>query len=318
MVEFRPAFAAAFTALACAAMPAQTQIQIDPRATFYRTNNDSASPAPAIPLTQLGVAPGQWLEIRTVGGFSHMQNYPDVNRNLTGVFSSSATLLSESLLNRVPGAIAAGPIYEPNVATWSGGLPMNIAEDFVACVFDRGNGVAVKVPAGATHVFVCVMDSRYDDNTDPNGDYAVVFTPLSAPGLPGTGEHLVLATGVNGPATVQPEIKNVSGAANVAIELQEPFDLLDPTLWFLVVDVIATGSPPNSLLPNVFIGPGPLTFVLTQGTASAAPMLLGSYLLQVPAGFNGITIVVQGVVLDLTMTRNGWYETSNAHQLRLM
>ncbi len=37
------------------------------------------------------------------------------------------------------------------------------------------------VPKGATHLFLGPLDSLYDDNTDPNGDYSVRITTVPVP-----------------------------------------------------------------------------------------------------------------------------------------
>jgi hypothetical protein len=70
-----------------------------------------------------------------------------------GVFSSSATLLANNILNRIVDAIDAGvDISTPN--SFVGGASTNIAEDFLFT-----NTLLVSVPTGATYVFLASMDS---------------------------------------------------------------------------------------------------------------------------------------------------------------
>ena len=86
LLSFVPLLLPAFAA-------AQVQIPVNPRATYLRTENDpSAVPAPAIPLSALGVSAGQWLSITTVGAYADGGG-SDTNRHLVCLFSSNPTLL---------------------------------------------------------------------------------------------------------------------------------------------------------------------------------------------------------------------------------
>ncbi len=152
-------------------------LQLNPAATYLRTNSDPAPPAVAYELATLGVAPGDRIELRRMGLWD---NGPagDQFSTLIGIFSGSSTLLANNELHRVPDAVAAGvPVVMG--PTYFGNLPTDIPEDFVISTAAYPSGVVcVTVPPGATHVFFSVMDSLYYDNVDPNADWGVMVTLL--------------------------------------------------------------------------------------------------------------------------------------------
>jgi len=169
---------------------------LDPRRTFLRTNNDTPQPPLVLDLAPLGAVPGTWLRIGTAGAYAYIAGGADNHRNLMGVFSADAQLLATTAPHRVPGAIAAGPAFV-SAATYYGALATDIAQDFLASRLGWADSVLVEVPPGASRLFLGKHD-RYVDNHDPNGDFAAVVTVLATPGLPGTGEHVELRSGLGG------------------------------------------------------------------------------------------------------------------------
>lgn len=295
---------------------AQVQIPVNPRATYLRIENDPlAVPSPGIPLNALGVAPGQWLSISVTGSYSDGGG-ADTQENLACLFSSSVTLLPNApgLLNRVPGAVAAGPAVVTGPTYW-GNLPTDVPQDFVAAREAWANGTLVKVPAGATHVFVAVNDPSYTflgNNADPNNDYFVVFTPATPPLLHGTKEHCELRTGVNGAATASPEVKQANAFATVSGEIHQRFGVSGNEIYLLGANVYATaGAPPVGPLPDIHMG---TSFVLVQvGIVAATPGLWSFF---VPPGHAGTTLILQGFFLS-SGARNGLLECSDAHRIEL-
>jgi len=165
-------------------------VTFDPRATYLLTNIDpNAQPAEVLDLAAFGISPGQTITLTSVGVifFCDPQYCPQEFRPGVGaVFSSSSTLLSSNVLNRVPGAIAAGTpwVSQP---TYFGGLSTDIGEDFR--VFDP---TSVTVPAGAKYLFLGIDDQYFGDNSDPNGDFHVTLqTPVPEP-----SSLLLLASGL--------------------------------------------------------------------------------------------------------------------------
>ena len=178
---------AAFVTLAPAARA--IDIAINTKWAFiHASNSDSALNAVPIALASIGVAPGDRIELARLGDWD---NGPggDVFGNLIAVFSASATLLPQSNLNRVVDAIEAGVDYA-TAPTYSGSEPTDVPTDFViqGAAFPTG-AICVIVPAGATHLFVAVPDSLYEDNSDPDGDFAVRILLLDdcAADLDGSG-----------------------------------------------------------------------------------------------------------------------------------
>ncbi len=297
-------------------LTAQVQIPINPRATYLITNNDPASvPSPGIPLSALGTGPGQWLRIATTGAYSDGGG-GDSNNNLVCVFSSSLTLLptSPGVQNRVPGAIAAGPSM-PTAVTYYGGQVTDIPQDFAVARDGWSNGILLQVPAGATHIFLAVNDANYSfygNNADPNSDYFAVFTPSSAPTLPGTGEHCELRTGINGTPTATPDVKQANPFTTLGVEVRQMFGASTGELFVLGATTFPTGgAPPVGPLPNVHMGTG---YLLVQvGVMTAQP---GQWSLFVPPGYAGTSIALQGFFLSST-ARNGLLSSSVAHRIEL-
>jgi hypothetical protein len=297
-------------------LAAQTQIPVNPRATYLRIENDpSAVPAPGIPLVALGVSPGSWLNITTTGNYSDGGG-ADNQRGLTAVFSSNVNLLPQSpgLVNRVPGAIAAGPRVTTPI-TYYGALATDIPQDFFVSANSWSNGTLVRVPVGATHIFVSVLDANYGyfgNNADPNSNFVAVFQAASAPALHGTKEHCELRTGVNGTATATPEVKQASPFATVSAEVHQRFGVSDNQVYLLGANLFATGgAPPVGPLPDVHMG---TSFVLVQyGITTANPGLWSFF---IPPGYPGTTMILQGFFLDGS-SRNGFLDCSDAHRIEL-
>ena len=294
-------------------LPAQTfTFPLNPRATFLRTNNDSPVAPLVLDLAGLGVTPGTWVRIGSTGGFRYISGGADGFRALVGVFSASSTLLATNVQQRVPGAIAAGPAY-PSANTFSGGLPMDIPQDFFCARNGWSDSVVVEVPSGATHLFLGVHDSLYNDNSDPNGDHAAVVTVLPTPPLPGTGEHLELRGAVNATPAFAPSLHQAPAGSLMQVELLQPVGFADGATFALFADVFPTGSASGSLLPRLW-SDDPI--VLLVGTVPSTPGWTLPVSIQVPPGLLGTTLLLQAGA-EVPTARNGWYETTTAHRFEL-
>lgn len=158
--------AEALTLALCCACTAAT-IKVDPKQTFLRTNSDPASASVPIVIAALGFKPGEVVLVQRLGDFRAGTSYSDVSVSMAALFSGSATLLPSTERHRVPDAIDAGAdVVTPK--TYHGSLDTDIPEDFLV-----SDGAIVRIPPGATHLFVCPYDSRFYDNTDPDNDYEV-------------------------------------------------------------------------------------------------------------------------------------------------
>lgn len=300
-----------FAALTSGAF-AQSTFSLDPRSTFYRTQNDAPTPPLVLTLASLGAAPGQWLLLQTTGAFININGGPDNYRALTAVFSSSSTVLGTSLQHRVPGAIAAGPSFTGGT-TWIGNLPMDIPEDFFVSRYQWGDYVRVEVPAGATHLLIATLDSLYLDNVDPNGDWDLAITVLPTPALPGTGENLELRTGVSATPSLSPEVKLAGAGTTMSAEVRDALGLCADNFYAIVGDTMATGGTAPSLLPRLWADD---LVLLASGIVPATQGWVATWSMVTPPGLLGVTLIVQGGAVNFG-ARNGLFETSTAHRFEL-
>lgn len=292
-----------------AAATAQTWTwSLDPRAAYVRTNNDSPVAPLVVNLGSLGIAAGDWLSVGSQGTFRYINGGQDNYRSLCAVFSSNATLLATNVQQRVPGAIAAGPSF-PSGNTFSGSLPMDIPQDFFVSRNLWSDHVEVQVPAGATHLFIGVHDSLFNDNVDPNGDYGVVITKLVAPTFGGTGEHIEMKAAVNGTPARFPDMHLAPPGSTITTELDYPLGFIDGELYLFLADVTAIGAPVPNPLPGLY---SQNLILLKAGVLPTTPNFTDTWTLPVAAGFAGTAVFVQCVALS-SIARNGLFVSSNAH-----
>jgi hypothetical protein len=151
---------------------------VRPKSTFYRTANDpNAQPPrffnPALLPSSDATKP---LTIEVFGDY-RSQGAGDIDgRNkMHGVFTRTTTVLATTLQRRLPDAvpvctnsILTGPTYHQGLAT-------DIPEDFR---FPGGTVVkiTIAIPAGARYVALCVPDTYYGDNDDPDDDLWIRFS----------------------------------------------------------------------------------------------------------------------------------------------
>ena len=156
-------------------------------ATYLRANGEVPYNAGAIDIIAAGYSPGQTVYLSRVGQWD--EGGP-LMYGLCAVFSSSNALLPSPLLNRVPGAISAGPTWtSPN--TMIGNLPTDIAEDFMVCNNSgTANGIMVTIPAGANYIFCTVPDSFFFGNNNA----PELYLKISA--VPEPATYLVFAAGI--------------------------------------------------------------------------------------------------------------------------
>lgn len=285
---------------------------LNPRATYLRTNQDQPAAPLVLDLASIGAPAGTWLRVGTTGGFRYVNGGQDGFQSLCGVFSSNSTLLATNVQQRVPGAIAAGPSF-PSANTYIGGLPMDVPQDFYCSRNAWADSTVVQVPAGATHLFLGVHDSLYNDNVDPNGDYAAVVSLAPTPAQPGTGEHLELRCSTGGATTSFPDAHTAAPNAPMLAEVHHPIGFVDGSIYVVLGDVIATGAPAPNLVPGLWVDE---LIVLQFGLVPSTPGWFATWTANAPAGFAGTTILVQAGALT-TLARNGTFETTNAHRFEL-
>ncbi|MBX3464874.1 MAG: hypothetical protein KF830_17030 [Planctomycetes bacterium] len=295
-------------AFASAVLAQSWTFPMSPRATYLRTNQDSPLPPVVVDLAALGLAPGQWLRIGSTGAFRHITGGQDNSRALSAVFSGSAALLPANVQQRVVDAIAAGPDFLSG-PTYHGSLPTDVPQDFFCSRTGWDDRIDVQVPAGATHLFLGTHDSLFNDNVDPNGDWGAVVTLLPPPLLPGTGEHLVLRSAVDGVPAAAPVVHVAPPGSTLLVELGYPLGLLDGEIYALIADVAPTGGP----LPNPLPGLWSWNLILLQaGILPPIPGWTDSWSMVATADFPGTTVIVQGAALS-ARARNGVFVSTAAH-----
>src|SRR5690606_6170559 len=127
-----------------------------------------------VPLAAVGSGAGQLLSIRVTGHYQINGLGGDTQTPLIAVFSSNGTLLPDGQQYRLPGALAAGPSHT-SANAYYGNLVTDIPQDFIISRTSWDNGLVVRVPVGATYVFVATTSSHYGNHSDPNSNFAVVF-----------------------------------------------------------------------------------------------------------------------------------------------
>lgn len=144
-------------------VPPAFRTHIDPRATFLRTCSDTVPDAIPISLSDIGLLPGDTVFLRNTGTWIFTSE-GDVSSGLWGVFSGSDILLPASQQARVRDAIGMDISGGLSGRTYFCATPIDVPEAFF---ISTNAPVKVRVPTGATHLFVATVDSFYTDNSDP-------------------------------------------------------------------------------------------------------------------------------------------------------
>ena len=311
-----PLGALSLAALALAApAAAQTVIPLSPMATFYRTNQDPfATDAFSIPIQFFGVQAGDWLKLRCVGNWNSGPS-GDVLQDLVGCFASSGTLQPNTVQQRVSGIAAGTSFTLPAGGTAIGNLPMEIGEDFWISRTGFVTEVTVRVPAGGTDLFVCVPDTFYGDNSDPDANLGVEITLIPPSAHPGTGEDSELGSSINGAALDTVDTKTAVAGDVIHAAVRSPLDTQAGNFCVIVADVQATGNTPVGPLPNTWFGLSAVIALPFTVLPSGAPS--PSLNVHVPAGFAGLSLWLQGGTVWTQGARNGLFTATNAHEIRL-
>jgi len=202
------------------------EIQIDPSRTYLHVSNDNVGPSMPIDLSEYGIEPGDQIELTRLGDFDNGGS-GSAGLGMIGVFSENDTILSGDQSQRVPGALGAGGDHT-TPSTYYGDETTDIPEDFlVANNTGEKVNVTVTVPEGAEYVTVAARDSLYEDNSDPDGDFAVRITVVSEGGGDGSTDRV----GISAPSDISPgssftvdvSVEDDGGAT--VVEFNAPFSL---------------------------------------------------------------------------------------------
>ncbi|MGE3173476.1 MAG: hypothetical protein AB7O97_12700 [Planctomycetota bacterium] len=184
--------------------------------------------------------------------------------------------------------------------------------------------VAGTAPPGTVRVDVLLLfiqplvgvgSAHFDD---------VEFTLQAGGGTyPGSGEDLVLATGIGGAvATPGADVKVASGGSMLEFNVSSPGGTYSLSGFYLLGDLFPTGAPPVPPLPSIWLGIGTY-FTLVDGSPRlfVGQPLIGpnggtSTFVVAPNGFAGTSLMIQGIVISPS-AQNGIYAATNAHEIRL-
>ena len=222
-------------------------------------------------------------------------------------------MLPESgFLHRLPDAITAGPRIGTGPSFY-GSQPTDVPADFVISHPLWTDQVFVEVPPNATHLIVGTHDSYYADNNDPDSDFGLVVALIATPTLPGTGEHLVLRSGIGAPAASGASVHVAAPGTTMAVEMEYLTGMIPGSPYLFVADVVASGSPIQPLLPRLWVQN---LFIVHWGVLVNTPGFTDSWSLTAPPGLAGVSLNVQAGALS-SVARNGLYLTTDAHQFVL-
>ena len=152
--------------LAMAAFSSANLFLINSPATYLFANGETPFFDIPVDLNANGFFAGQTVLLSRAGSYNETGGPTPTAFGLSAVFSSNNVLLPSTFLNRIPGAIAAGPGWtSPN--TLIGNLSTDIAQDFhVDNMTGTANGITLVIPTGALWIFASAEDNFFSDNNN--------------------------------------------------------------------------------------------------------------------------------------------------------
>jgi hypothetical protein len=165
-----------FLILTAHSTKADTIVVVNVAATYLGTSADpDAQNTIPVSLSSLGLEPGDEISMQAFGDFCYYEpncfKFIVPPSPILGLFSTSSTLLSSSLLNRVPGAIGGVGTPVSSWTTFYGNLPTDIPQDFL--IPQIPGSTEITIPAGANFLFLSVFDTLYGDNVDRDQEVGV-------------------------------------------------------------------------------------------------------------------------------------------------
>lgn len=170
---------ASLAVLSAAAVGSPTLFLVNSQASYLLASGETPANALAVDLNANGFFAGQTVIISRAGAFNHGGTSP-YRYGMSALFSSSNVILPSTLLNRVPGAIDAGPDWtSPN--TFNGNMPTDIAEDFqVDNLAGTANGITLTIPTGALYLIAAAQDNYFSNNNNAP-EFYVSIRPVPEP-----------------------------------------------------------------------------------------------------------------------------------------
>ncbi len=212
----------------------------------------------------------------------------------------------------------AGPLLH-TVTNGTGNTDPNAGTLFDAPL-DPNNPTFTYIP---TQVGTILYFCRFHELFSMDGTISVL---PAAPVVdyPGTNEDLVLATGVNGPASSGPanDIKQVSANDTLSVQFSSPAGALAGSPFLILAEGFMTGSAPVGPLPSIHVS---LTgfVIVVDGISPVVPgfqpqLPTGGVSLDfiVPPGMSGISVLFQGFAF-VPSVANGFFAATDAHEIQI-
>lgn len=130
---------------------------------------------------------------------------------------------------------------------------------------------------------------------------------------PGSGEDLLLESGVDEPVDARP-VKELSMGQTLDVELTSPIGTYGGGNAFLVMSWYATGAPPSPLpgLPEVHIDPARYVILAASPTLSTL-----AWRFPMPVALPGWSATIQGVVPRASAKTGRFFTVTDGHEIRL-
>jgi hypothetical protein len=148
------------------------------------------------------------------------------------------------------------------------------------------------------------------------------------PTFPGTGEDLFLLTGINAnplTAGIANQAKTATNPDTVTMQIVSPNGTFNFREVVLLYQPYPTGFPPfPPIAPSIHVTIPGVGFLIGGAPPPFGPAVLSpggtTISLQVPLGFAGTTVLLQGVVITWfpPFAGNGLYASTDAHEIHLM
>ncbi|MEC7582899.1 MAG: hypothetical protein VYE77_01160 [Planctomycetota bacterium] len=188
--------------------------------------------------------------------------------------------------------------------------------------------VSGTAPAGTVRVEAHIQFIQPGVGTGSTHFDDVLFTrPSTTPGTyPGSGEDLLLATGIGGVAPTSGatnDIKTATTGDLLELNVSSPGGAYSLSAYYLVGQLFTTGAPPTPLasFPDLWFG-FTTFFLLVDGSSVpiiGAPLIgpnggTSSFFIT-PPGLAGSSVMIQGLVIN-SSTTNGLYAATDGHEIR--
>jgi hypothetical protein len=188
--------------------------------------------------------------------------------------------------------------------------------------------LAATAPAGTVNVqaFVLFLQPAVGTGAAQYDDITFTLPPPGNPAYPGTGEDLLLASGIGGAAaTYGPtnDVKSANAGDLIELNVSSPGGLYNLSPYFMVGQLFPTGSPPTPQVafPELWFSlQGYFTLVSgisggPVGSQAIGPNGGSSTYYQAPPGLAGTSVMIQALVIS-SQANNLLYSASDAHEIR--